>query len=259
MMGNKVKFVICGAQKSGTTTLCAYLNLHPEIQMLATKEAHFFDSDELFISSTVDYEPYHAMFGSALPGAVRGECTPIYMYWAPAPLRIKNYNPEMRLIVILRNPALRAYSHWNMQRSRGAEKREFMKAIAEEVAGGGEFGRNRETSYMERGFYARQISRLWELFGKRQVLVLRSEDLVETPNRVLCEVSRFLGIGDHVVSRPLHRHKGSYDSRIDREALHATSRFFAEEVAALEGILGWDLTRWRAYPAFLELERPTPD
>jgi hypothetical protein len=55
------------------------------------------------------------------------------MYWYDAPRRIWQYNPDMRIVILLRNPVDRAYSHWNMERERGAEPLEFRQAIATEA------------------------------------------------------------------------------------------------------------------------------
>ncbi|MBI5429513.1 MAG: hypothetical protein HY938_03525 [Nitrosomonadales bacterium] len=88
----KVDFLVCGAQKSGTTTLDAYLREHPEICMSSQKEVHFFDTEERFQNDRVDYSQYHAAFSSDSSHKRIGESTPIYMYWHEAPKRIWQYN-----------------------------------------------------------------------------------------------------------------------------------------------------------------------
>src|SRR5205085_460923 len=82
---------------------------------------HFFDNDELFAGGNVSYEPLEEMFRPARVGSIAGENTPIYLYWRPALPRIRDYNPAMKFIVILRNPIERAFSQWNMQRTRRIE------------------------------------------------------------------------------------------------------------------------------------------
>ena len=115
----KLDFLVAGAQKSGTTALNYYLKRHPYIAFPIKKSLHFFDNDELFAGGNVSYEPLHEMFRPARPGSIAGENTPIYLYWRPALPRIRDYNPAMKFIVILRNPIERAFSQWNMQRTRG--------------------------------------------------------------------------------------------------------------------------------------------
>ena len=73
------------------------------------KELHFFDRE----ADDTDYNAYHANFKPKPQQRVIGEASPIYMYWNPAPYRIWSYNPAMKWILILRNPAERAYSAWN--------------------------------------------------------------------------------------------------------------------------------------------------
>ena len=61
-----------------------------------------------------------------------GEATPIYIYWKKAIERLVRYNPNIKLIIVLRNPITRAYSHWNMMRNRNKENLSFVDAIAAE-------------------------------------------------------------------------------------------------------------------------------
>lgn len=114
-----VNFVIIGAQKAGTTALFDYLGEMPGIGLSRTKEVHFFD-DETVDWDCPDYGAYHAQFD---PGAAPliGEATPIYVYWPRALERIRAYNPDMRLILMLRDPVERAWSHWRMEFARGGK------------------------------------------------------------------------------------------------------------------------------------------
>jgi hypothetical protein len=163
-----IDFIICGTQKGGTSALDAYLREHPEICMADHKEVHFFDNEDNFSRSKPDYSKYHSHFSPKTTHNIVGEATPIYMYWNDAPRRIWEYNPNVKLIVLLRNPIERAYSHWNMERQRNVENLSFWDAIQNEKE------RCRETlplqhrlySYVDRGFYLGQIRRLWAFFWK---------------------------------------------------------------------------------------------
>jgi hypothetical protein len=112
------------------------------------------------------------------------------------------YNPDLKLIVILRNPITRAYSHWNMQRSRNVEPLPFWEAIQKERDRCREAlpYQHRLYSYVDRGFYSEQLRRLWTYFPKEQVLVLRTEDLRNSPLEFLEEVCGFLGIDPPLAS-----------------------------------------------------------
>src|SRR6185295_14292982 len=97
----KVNFLVCGAHKGGTTALYAYLRAHPETRMSRPKELHFFDNDRHFKGGPPNYSRYHAFFPPSRGETVVGEATPNYMYWQAASRRIYDYNPAMKLIVIL--------------------------------------------------------------------------------------------------------------------------------------------------------------
>ncbi|RYG21799.1 MAG: sulfotransferase, partial [Burkholderiales bacterium] len=106
-----VNFIVVGVQKAGTTALFDYLGDSPAVALSKVKEVHFFD-DETVDWAKPDYGPYHAQFETADPIALRGEATPIYLYWPHSLERIAAYNPDIRLIVMLRDPVERAWSHW---------------------------------------------------------------------------------------------------------------------------------------------------
>jgi hypothetical protein len=199
----RVNFLVAGVQKGGTTALHLYLAEDPAFAMCRVKEAHFFD-DERQDWRAPDYAAYEALFPRR-PDGPCGEATPIYLYWRPALERIAAYNPAMRLVLLLRDPVQRAWSHWRMEVARGAETRPFAWCIREgraRVAAAPE-GQHRVFSYVERGFYAAQLERLLELFPPRQVLVLRSDALKADPGAALNRVRRFLDLPEG--RAPSHR------------------------------------------------------
>ena len=118
------------------------------------------------------------------------------MYWEPVPARMREYNPDMKIIVVLRNPVMRAYSHWNHERQAGREPLPFHEALLAEPERAQKLHPRqlRRYSYIDRGFYTRQLQRLWQHFPLAQTLVLKTDDLRGHPNEVLSEVARFLGI-----------------------------------------------------------------
>jgi len=241
-----VNFVICGTQKGGTTALDAYLREHPEICMADKKEVHFFDDESLFDKAKPDYAEYHSLFSPKSSHKLVGEATPIYMYWHDAPRRLWEYNPNMKLIVILRNPIDRAYSHWNMERSRNAESLPFCDAIQNEQQRCREAlpYQHRIYSYVDRGFYTEQLRRLWFYFSEENVLILRNEQLKNHPYDTLKKVSVFLDVDDFKNVNVKEMHSQLYSSRInDQEKKHL--RFLFEyEIKSLERMLGWNCSNW---------------
>ncbi|PHY19623.1 sulfotransferase [Caulobacter sp. BP25] len=193
----RIGFLVAGVQKGGTTALFDYLVEHPDLSLPVVKEAHFFDDETNVDWSRPDYAPYEALF-SADPGGrrLRGEATPIYLYWPNSLERIAAYNPEMRLILIFRDPIERALSHWKMEYARGAETEPFAWCVrdgrARVATDPNAPGFHRVYSYVERGFYGAQLRRLLSIFPREQLLFLRSDDLRAEPERILCTVCDFL-------------------------------------------------------------------
>jgi hypothetical protein len=208
----KMNFIVGGAQKGGTTALDAYLRRHPSLSMARQKEVHFFDNEAHFGKEVTDYAPYHASFNLADSSKIVGEATPIYMYWYPAPRRIWEYNPATKWILVLRNPSERAYSHWNMERDRGAESLPFLEAMQceKERCRQALPGQHRVYSYVDRGFYTEQIQRIWQFFPVEQTLFLKSEELQNYPEDSLIKVCDFLGVDSMPKVTYVKRHVGNY-------------------------------------------------
>lgn len=233
-----VSFVIAGVQKAGTTALFDYLSDDPGVSLSRVKEVHFFD-DETQDWARPDYSAYHANFGPA--DRPRGEATPIYLYWPNCLARMAAYNPAMRLIVLLRDPVERAWSHWKMEYARGAETKPFAWCIREgrqRLFDADPWGHHREYSYVERGFYGEQLERLFGLFPREQVLILDSDALRTRPEAALGQVRRFLGIADGPMPARREVHVG-------REMDYG-SELTAEDVAYLRGVYVADQARLAA-------------
>lgn len=241
-----VNFVICGTQKGGTTALDAYLREHPEVCMANRKEVHFFDHEEYFANGNPDYSKYHVFFNPNKTHKVLGEATPIYMYWRDSPKRIFEYNREMKIIVILRNPVERAYSHWNMERSRHADNLSFRDAINTESERCGEAlpYQHRVFSYIDRGHYLDQLRRIWEYFPKEQVLVLKNADLKLSPEETLNQAASFLGITPFNYIEEKDVHSRPYVSHISKEERAYLKSIFDPEIRELEVELQWDCSEW---------------
>lgn len=236
----RVSFLIAGVQKGGTTALYEYLAEMGDVALSRQKEPHFFDDDTLDWDRP-DYARYHAMFG-APEGRPCGEATPIYSYWPRALERIAAYNPAMRLILVLRDPVERAWSHWRMEYARGAERQPFAWCIREGRMRLFEaeppthpWGAHREFSYVERGFYGEQLERALALFPREQILVLEAEALQAEPAAVLAKVRAFLGLPKRAAPAPRRAHVGT--------EMDYGSELTAEDTAFLRRLYETDQTR----------------
>jgi Sulfotransferase domain len=243
-----VNFVIGGTQKGGTSALDSFLRQHPEICMPETKkELHFFDKEENF-DRRPNYKKYHAHFRPGPQHRVLGEASPIYMYWNAAPFRIWSYNPNMKWILVLRNPIERAFSAWNMETQRKAEHLSFQKAVEEEP------NRCREAlplqhrvfSYIDRGFYAPQLRRLFNTFGQNNCLVLLNEDLRAKHQHTLHTIFEFLSVDSGVAPPEARVFEHDYDETIDPELYSKLVDTFYFDIKELERLLRRDLSKWYA-------------
>lgn len=239
----QVNFLIVGVQKGGTTALFDYLGDDPDIALSREKELHFFD-DEARDWRSPDYDSYHAHF-DAPQARPCGEATPIYSYWPGAMERIAAYNPGMRLVLVLRDPVARAWSHWRMEYARGAEIEPFAWCIREgrqRLFDAAPWGHHRVFSYVERGFYGEQVERILTLFPRQQLLVLTSETLRRDPASALAAVRGHLGLGPAAAPAAREVHVGrtmAYPSELTAEDVAHLRRLYAadnQRLLALTGI-----------------------
>ena len=268
-----VNFLLAGVQKGGTTILDSYLRQHPDICMGKIKEVHFFDNERLFKADSINYDDYHKSFNPREEHVLVGESTPIYSYWKPAPKRIWDYNKKMKLILLLRNPIERAYSHWNQEtlnykESKGGiiEQLSFYEALMNEKQRCKQALplQHRSYSYTDRGFYTKQIGRLLRYFPRQQILILKNESLKYETEKTLSEIYAFLGVKTPKfapIIPSLSKRKinlcsptsspdrnraniGCYvDALGDKEKKYLITRF-TDEIRLLEKRLGWDCADW---------------
>jgi len=206
------------------------------------KELHFFDREE----DNTDYKKYHANFKPKPHHRVIGEASPIYMYWETAPYRIWKYNPKMKWILVLRNPVERAFSAWNMETKRGKEKLSFAEAIEKESERCREALplQHRVYSYVDRGFYAQQVRRLFNIFGRDSCLILLSEELRNDHKKTLHRVFEFLEVDSSFVPPEASVFEQEYSNKIDNQLRSRLIDIFQLDIKELEKLLGRDLSAW---------------
>jgi len=256
----RLGFFGIGVQKGGTTSLDRLLRLHPEIELpCGRKELHYFDDDSRFdgLDAHDGYAGLHRAF--FFDRRLGGEITPSYVYWPGALERIRAYNADARLVLLLRNPVHRAWSHWGHLNRKALAKRDpdarvgpFRKRLRREArARAADPGfHDKGLSHIGRGFYAPQIERLRALFPPEQVLILKSERFFADQHGVADEVCRFLGLPPlTAVAKPaeIHANVGSGRS-IGPGKWEAAYRHFEADIDAVERLLGWDCSDWRRPP-----------
>lgn len=250
----RLNFMIIGVQKAGTTALDAHLREHPHLQMAEDgKELHFFDNDLRFPpGQPADYRALHRHFARRRGRRQLGEATPSYIFLPRTLERIHQYNPQMKLIVILRNPITRAFSHWNMERVLQKESLSFLEAVRQEqarlAAADATVRDVRSFSYVSRGYYVRQLQYLWRVFPKEQTLVLRQEALKADPLDVVNRVSDFLGVGRVREVSEQKGHRREYAAPMTLDEWRALRDIFEPEILELQALLGWDCSSWLEAP-----------
>lgn len=215
-------FMIIGAQKAGTTALSYFLAQHPDVVMAKGKEVHLFDAQDYSADWSQDKinQRYAAHFDGANPAALWGEATPIYLYRPEIIPELKRYNPALKLIVILRDPAERAISHYEMEAARSNEDLPLWQALWCEPKRlkqeGEQLGHaHRCHSYVDRGLYAAQIDCVRHHFSDQQILILENNALKNQHAETLKKVFEFLAVdaGYHVSEESVfsgeYRHKDS--------------------------------------------------
>jgi hypothetical protein len=247
-------FLIAGAAKCGTTSLAAWLACHPDVFIPPSKELHFFQLDEGWAKG-LDW--YASQFADA---AAVGEGTPAYMFHPHAVERIERSLPGVRIVVCLRDPVDRAFSHYlHWHDGLRLDRRSFERAMADELAAGGrEVALHRPDShppyfaYLARGRYLEQLERLAATFGRSKLHVLLLEDMAADPRDAYAGVCRFLGVDDAFAPPNLGARENEYRSRrpwrrrpaIDPHLRARLAEHFRADNHALGVWLGRDLSRW---------------
>jgi len=199
-----IDYILIGAQRCGTTSLYNNLILHPQIEPAAQKEVHFFDIN---FQKGVDW--YLEQFPSISDSdqkkeRITGEASPYYIFHPLAPKRISDICPKVKLILILRNPVDRTYSHYQHEIRLGYESLTFEEALEAEpkklkgqediILNGGYSLAHQHFSYLARGIYVDQLKFWHKFFGKEQFLILKSEDFFSNHKKTLNKVFDFLEI-----------------------------------------------------------------
>jgi Sulfotransferase domain len=219
---------LVGVVRGGTTSLWAYLDQHPEIFMASVKEPHFFTNASPTLAPTYKEERAYLDLFAGAQEAVRGEASASYFADSASPIAIKRVSPEAKILVSLREPVERAYSHYWHQLTFGKETRSFAEAVQEDLA-----GKRREglDGYVRRGFYSEQLQRYLDTFG-RSVHVVFLEEMTQDPVRVMRGVFAFLGVEPAVADQLVLERRNTFrlprgrvaKSMIDSQRLRAAAR-----------------------------------
>ncbi len=199
-------FLIVGSAKCGTTSLYDYLTRHPKVSPAVEKEVHFFD---WFYHRGLGW--YLSRLGSLSSDLLAGEATPSYIDHPLACRRLFSIYPEVKQILLLRNPVDRTISDYYHQVRNGVERRSLDEAIRAEMAAldrlsEEDFIEGRYYNilgYLSSSLYVYHLKRWLKYFSREQLLILRSEDLFRDPAKVVRQCFDFLSLSDY----PLEKYK----------------------------------------------------
>jgi len=309
--------VICvGVEKGGSTSLYDCLRAHPDVYMSPIKETNFFSTDVLVENFRADYrrheqqkkldldeyfrcselkdiwgayvrnpDHYLQLFAAGQEYAVRGEVSNSYLYSEDAAANIADTLPDARVLVILRDPVARAYSHYRaMVRDGRTEKATLIEEVEYDLS----FPDRRWGSchgYIDHGRYAEQLKRLFSAIDRDRIRIVLAEDFFHEREASMAGIYGFLGLRDsdaHLLAdnrnqsvvprsaavirflsrtglkrRAFRMVPRSLQPRVKKifftgngrqmssEELGYLSGFYSEEIEAVESLLGLGLDAWR--------------
>jgi hypothetical protein len=250
-------YLVIGTKRGGTTSLQQYLTAHPDVlEPKAAKASHYFD-----VNHDKGWSWYRAHFpmqswmdrqrASGRPVVV-GEASPYYCFHPLALDRIASQLPTVRMIIVLRDPVERAWSHYSYEVARGNEDLPFAEAIdaePERLAGAEERIRTGQVrddrhwrlhSYLRRGHYAEQITAVHRLFPPEQLHVVVSEELFAQPLEVMNGVFEFLAVGP-VEGGRFDAANANRKSALEPELRERLATYYAPHNQRLYEVLGREL------------------
>jgi hypothetical protein len=220
-------FLVIGTKRGGTTSLFHSLLAHPDvIRMFPERRlkspmyfASHYGNGEAWYRSHFATRPYRTTLEAVRSRAtLTGDADPYYLYHPMVPGRVRRVMPRARLIVMLRNPVQRAYSHYWERVANGVEELDFEAALAaeparlapelERLSDPNYYSRPHDWySYRDRGVYAPQLERWFAEFPRDQLLIVASEDFYRDEQAVLDRVTDFLGLSRLPVAPRRHYNK----------------------------------------------------
>jgi hypothetical protein len=284
----KVDFFIVGAHKAGTTSLYKYLNQHQDVVMSSVKEPNYFSKEELesqdlyYASKNItDEKDYHSLFQANGEKKKLGEASVSYLFYPKVSKRIFTYNKDAKIIIILRNPVDRAYSHYKMDFRLGFVNRDFEDLVLNNNQEGSLFYQQ----YIDLGLYHLQVKSYIDEFGSTNVCVMFYEDLKKDRATFVNNIFSFLNLKSdsninfnlkynksklpsnnfmrYLYSISLVRKTASFlfnerlinfinknffresNQEIESKVRHKLNQVFLNDIFMLEKLLNKDLSSWR--------------
>lgn len=247
-------FIIIGAQRCGTTSLYDYLSHHPQIIPSPVKELFYFDDYytrpiEWYKSFFPTEKEREKLERDLVASVITGEASPSYFFHPYAAKRIKETLPDVKLILVLRDPIERAYSHYNHIKRLNREPLSFEEALekeleritpdVEKLAKDENYKADlrRDYSYLTRGYYALQLKEWYKHFPKEQLLIIQSEEFYRETPKVYDEIVEYLGLNSYTLPTFEAKNALKY-AKMAPETKEKLKAYFAPKNEELYELLG---------------------
>ena len=250
-------YAVVGVQKGGTSTLAVTLNQHRLVCQAPDKERHYFDDEDVDWSAP-DYARDYSAPRRAPVHRLVGDASPTYLYWPHALERMHAYDSGMPLIAVFRDPLERLFSHWVMLRSRNLAWPDWPDFLTEwphtslpdEVPGPDVVRtmRWRHMTGIARGFYGEQLQRGFELFDRRQWLLIELRAMLGDFPATVDRTTDFLDLPRFEQVPPLQNwHAGAEQvpgTAPTGDDLAHVAEVYAKDLALFEELSGIDTSGW---------------
>jgi len=213
----KVDFFIVGAPKAGTTSLYYYLSEHPGIEMSSKKETNFFSNHSIqkqslyYNSESIDtLDLYNSLFKEN-DKVKYGEASVSYLFYNDVPQKIKEYNSEGKIIIMLRDLADRAFSHYQMDFRLG-----LVNAKLEDIIDNRNSDKRSQLfyqQYIELSMYYNQVKRYIDTFGRENIYIIFYEDFKSNIELVIKNIYDFLEVDNNFIPELDRVHNLSFTPR----------------------------------------------
>lgn len=197
----ELDFLVVGAQKAGTTSLHRCILEHPGLCVPVQKETEYFYRTE-FYELGLDWY-WRKFFDERSVGRICGEVSPQYMFNAEVPKRIRETFPRAKIIMILRDPVDRAFSHYRMTYRRGRETRDFADAVSADLVARND---SPDFGYVRFGEYGRILEEYLRFFDQGSIKVMFTEEFQQDRLGTIASIFGFLGVDDAFIPEAISRH-----------------------------------------------------
>jgi len=197
----KIDFIGVAAPKCGSSWVAKVIEDHPQVGFSKIKEPNFFLTNNFFKSPLAkifngwqceNFYQYKKIFKA---GEKIGEFSPSYLYDTTSANKIKANFPEVKIIIVLRNPADMLYSmYWFKRNSKFREylPNTFEKSIEKDW-------------FIERGKYSKYLKQFYNTFNKNDIKTIIFDDIIEKPNYVVSDLYKFLEINSSYIPEILNK------------------------------------------------------